>query len=190
MTIPDDPVKWSPTVVDGNGTKVMETESVHEPAEAASDVRLSRDTGAAMKGVILDTNVFVAAGFRPQSASGRVVEAVRNGRYRLIWTEATRREAEAVLGRIPRLHWTDVSDLFADAGAFTRAVAPDAFAYNTDPNDRKFAALGAATGCPAVSSDGDLLAHKEVFSFDVLTPQSFLQREGLDPGGGRKAPRA
>ncbi|MCW2239625.1 PIN domain-containing protein [Azospirillum canadense] len=119
MTIPDDPVKRHPTVMDGNGTKVMETESVHEPAEDASDVRLSRDTGAAMKGVILDTNVFVAAGFRPQSASGRLVAAIRNGRYRLIWTEATQREGEVVLSRIPRLHWKDVSDLFADAGAFT-----------------------------------------------------------------------
>ncbi len=137
-----------------------------------------------MEGLILDTNILVAAGFRPQSAAGRLVEAVRNGRYRLIWTEATRREARAVLSRIPHLRWEAVSDLFTEVGEFKGTVSPDTFAHITDPNDRKFAALGAATGCPVVSSDDDLLAHKEVFSFDVLTPQSFLQREGLDPEGG------
>ena len=32
--------------------------------------------------VILDTNVFVAAGFSERSASARIIEAVREGRLR------------------------------------------------------------------------------------------------------------
>lgn len=131
--------------------------------------------------VILDTNVFVAAGFKPRSASARIVAALREGRCRLVWNEATRSEAKAVLGRIPRLSWDDASALFTPAGEFAGPIFPDAFPQVADPNDRKFAALGAATGCPVVTSDDHLLAHRDSFSFAVLTPASFVDREGFVP---------
>ena len=60
-----------------------------------------------MPGAILDTNVFVAAGFNPASASARLLGAVGAGRRELVWSEATRRETRAVLERIPRLRWSD-----------------------------------------------------------------------------------
>ena len=130
--------------------------------------------------VILDTNVFVAAGFKPQSASARIVAAIREGRYLLVWNESTRSEAKSVLSRIPRLSWEDASALFTPAGEFVGSVFPDAFPQVADPNDRKFAALGAAAGCPVVTSDDHLLAHRETFPFAVLTPASFVGREGLE----------
>jgi hypothetical protein len=34
--------------------------------------------------VVLDTNVFVAAGFNPRSASARIVEAVKRGQVRMV----------------------------------------------------------------------------------------------------------
>ena len=40
-----------------------------------------------MEGVVIDTNVFVAAGFNPRSASGQILASVREGRFRLIWNE-------------------------------------------------------------------------------------------------------
>jgi hypothetical protein len=45
-----------------------------------------------VEGVVIDTNVFVAAGFNSKSAAARVFEGVREGRFRLIWNEPTRRE--------------------------------------------------------------------------------------------------
>ncbi len=45
--------------------------------------------------VVLDTNVFVAAGFNPGSHSARIVEAVRNGRLRMVWDNATQAENQA-----------------------------------------------------------------------------------------------
>ena len=42
--------------------------------------------------VVLDTNVFVAAGFNPRSASARIVDAVKHGQVRMVWNDATRRE--------------------------------------------------------------------------------------------------
>src|SRR6266536_2887956 len=45
--------------------------------------------------VVLDMNVFVAAGFNPGSHSARIVEAVRNGRLRMVWDNATQAENQA-----------------------------------------------------------------------------------------------
>ena len=42
-----------------------------------------------MEGIVIDTNVFVAAGFNSKSAAARVFEGVREGRFRLIWNEPT-----------------------------------------------------------------------------------------------------
>ena len=51
-----------------------------------------------MEDVVIDTNVFVAAGFNPQSASARILEGIREARFRLIWNEPTRRETETTCG--------------------------------------------------------------------------------------------
>jgi uncharacterized protein len=56
-----------------------------------------------MDGVVIDTNVFVAAGFNAKSASARILAAVREERFQLIWNQPTRRETETILRRIPRL---------------------------------------------------------------------------------------
>jgi predicted nucleic acid-binding protein len=72
---------------------------------------------------VLDTNVFVAAGFNPGSDSARLVEAVRGGQLRMIWDDATHAEIEHVLRRIPRLLWTRNADLFAPrTGSSVRSI--------------------------------------------------------------------
>jgi predicted nucleic acid-binding protein len=52
-----------------------------------------------VEGVVIDTNVFVVAGFNSKSAAARVFEGVREGRFRLIWNEPTRRETEIIVRR-------------------------------------------------------------------------------------------
>jgi predicted nucleic acid-binding protein len=47
--------------------------------------------------LVLDTNVSVAAGFNPGSHSARLLEAIRDGRLRMIWDDATREETELVM---------------------------------------------------------------------------------------------
>jgi predicted nucleic acid-binding protein len=127
-------------------------------------------------GIVVDTNVFVAAGFNPRSASARILAAVREGRLRLIWNEPTRRETELILRRIPRLKWEEVADLFRPEGEFTGPVAPEAFGLIPDPDDRKFAALSAAANVPLVTNDNHLLAHRNTLGIEVLTPREFLER--------------
>jgi putative PIN family toxin of toxin-antitoxin system len=111
--------------------------------------------------VVVDTNVFVAAGFNPRSASAKIVEAVKRGQIRMVWNEATRREIERILRHIPPLRSHAVSDLFRPEGHYAAATHPERFSFVTDPDDRKFAALAHAAGAALISNDDDLLRHRD-----------------------------
>ena len=75
-----------------------------------------------MEDVVIDTNAFVAAGFNSKSAAARLLEGVRQGRFRLIWNEPTRRETEIIVRRIPRLDWASIADLFQPEAEFAGPV--------------------------------------------------------------------
>ena len=101
--------------------------------------------------------MFVAAGFNPGSHSARLVEAVRDGRLRLVWDDATHAEIEHVMRQIPRLSWPRIADLFRSEDRFGGSTHPEAFGFVPDPADRKFAALAQAAHAPLVTSDAGLL---------------------------------
>ena len=92
-----------------------------------------------MQDVVIDTNVFVAAGFNSKSAAARVFEGVREGRFRLIWNVPTRRETEIIVRRIPRLDWASIADLFQPEAEFAGPIDLEAFTAISDPDDQKFA---------------------------------------------------
>lgn len=133
--------------------------------------------------VVLDTNIFVAAGFNPRSHSARIVEAVREGRLRLVWDEATRRETQHVVERIPPLSWSDYEDLFNKNNRHAAETDTNAFTLIPDPEDRKFIALAQAVGAVLVSRDGHLLHHRERYEVAVLTPTEFYN-DLLSEGAG------
>ena len=99
---------------------------------------------------MLDTNVFVAAGFNPGSHSAGLVQAVRDGRLRIIRDDATHVEIEHVMRHIPRLSWTRIANLFRSEDRFGGSTHPEAFAFVPDPADHKFAALADAVQAPLV----------------------------------------
>lgn len=128
--------------------------------------------------VVLDTNVFVAAGFNPGSHSAHLVEAVRDGRLRLVWNDATRTEIEHVIRQIPRLSWTRIAGLFRAEDRFGGSTHPEAFGFVPDPADRKFAALADAVQAPLVTSDAGLLNAASQMAVPVLKPSDFARRLG------------
>ena len=125
--------------------------------------------------VVLDTNVFVAAGFNPGSHSARLIEAVRHGRLRLAWDDATRQEIEHVIRQIPTLSWTRIADLFRIEERFNGSTHPEAFGFVPDPADRKFAALADAVQAPLVTSDADLLNASDQMTVPVMKPREFAR---------------
>jgi len=129
--------------------------------------------------VVLDTNVFVGAGFNPESASAVLVEAVRSGRLRMPWTDGTRAEVERILRKIPPLSWSDVEPLFRDAERLGESPDQEGFEWIPDPEDRPFAALARATGAALVSSDRHLLGGRGRAGFPVWTPGEARKRLSL-----------
>jgi predicted nucleic acid-binding protein len=122
---------------------------------------------------VLDTNVFVAAGFNPRSTSARIVDAVKQGRVRMVWNNATRREIERIMHQIPPLRNQAVARLFRPSDRFAGPTHPERFADIPDPDDRKFAALAHAAGAALISNDEHLLGHRERRELTVLTPSKF-----------------
>jgi uncharacterized protein len=126
--------------------------------------------------VVLDTNVLVAAGFKSRSASAKIVDAVKQGQVRMVWNDATRREIEHIIGKIPPLRARADGRLFRPADQFTGPTHPERFAFIPDPDDRKFAALADAAGAALISNDEHLLAHRDRMAVPVLTPGEFWRR--------------
>jgi predicted nucleic acid-binding protein len=123
--------------------------------------------------VVLDTNVLVAAGFNPRSASARIVDAVKRARARMVWNDATRREIERIVQQIPPLRRQPVTGLFRPENQVLAPTHPEHFAEIPDPDDRKFAALARAAGAVLISNDKHLLASRDQLDFPVLTPAEF-----------------
>ena len=128
---------------------------------------------------MLDTNVFVAAGFNPGSHSARLVEAVPDGRLRMVWDDATRGEIEHVMRQIPRLSWNGIADLFRAEDSFSGSTHPEEFGFVPDAADRKFAALADAAQVPLVTSDAGLLNAGGQMTVRVLKPSEFAFRTGV-----------
>ena len=133
-----------------------------------------------MNGVVVDTNVFVAAGFNSKSAAARILAAVREGRFQLVWNKPTRRETETILRRIPGLDWARVADLFRPEGEFIGPVDPDAFVMIADRDDRKFAALATEAKLPLVTNDNHILAQQRAIGIEILFAARFVARQRLD----------
>jgi predicted nucleic acid-binding protein len=123
--------------------------------------------------VVLDTNLFVAAGFNPRSRSARIIGEVDRGDLVMVWNDRTRSEIRAVLSQIPPLSWERWAGLFREEHHYQGETHPERFSLVPDPDDRKFAALAAATGATLVSNDAHLLAGRDAHDFPILSPGEF-----------------
>lgn len=128
--------------------------------------------------LVIDTNVFVGAGFSPGSHSAAILQRVERGEWVMVWNRRTRSETRAVLTRVPPLSWERVEPLFRPEHEFAGPTYPERYTIVDDPDDREFAALAAATGAVVVSSDEHLLGVREWLDVPVLTPGELMNRYG------------
>ncbi len=123
--------------------------------------------------VILDTSVVIAALFRPRSHAGRVLDGVREGRFLLLWSPATRQETERLVRRIPPIEWERVEALYREGGCRPDEGGGD-FSSIPDAEDHKFAALARQTGATLVTLDRHLLEVDPAVGVRVATPTAFM----------------
>jgi predicted nucleic acid-binding protein len=124
---------------------------------------------AAVRRVVLDTDVLVAAAYNPRSASRHVIEACLGGELTPVLSPALRREYEFILARaahrrpyLERIHQLlDGAEVVEPAQ--TPRVVPD------DPGDDKLVAALAA-GVALVSNDAHLLALADREGLEVVRP--------------------
>jgi uncharacterized protein len=130
--------------------------------------------------VVLDTNVWVAAGFNPGSSSAEIVRALQaeDGPFELVWDARTRDETREMLRKIPPLDWERVQALFSPESQHRGETRPQDFEVVADPADRHFAALAAAAGAALVTNDEHLLSVRGRLPFAVLTPGEVVPRRG------------
>ena len=131
---------------------------------------------AAVRPVVLDTNVLVAAAYNPRSASHRVVEACLGGGLTPVVSGALRREHEFILARAARgrLYLERLHQLLDGAEvvepARTPRVVPD------DPEDDKLVAAALAAGALLVTNDAHLLAIAGHEGLKVVRPADVRAR--------------
>ena len=132
--------------------------------------------------VVIDTNVLIAAAFKPASDSARLIRAVRDRLVRLVWNEETLAETRALMRRIPPISFEAVEDLFEESHRETDRLDTSAFSTVPDPDDRKFAALAAFSGATLVTLDAHLLEAARGADYLACTPSAFLRsrRSGSD----------
>jgi predicted nucleic acid-binding protein len=125
---------------------------------------------AAVRPVVLDTNVLVAAAYDTRSASRQVVEACLGGELTPVLSGAVRREYEFILARaahgrpyLEQIHRSlDGAEVVEPAQ--TPRVVPD------DPGDDKLVAAALAAVAALVSNDGHLLALAGREGLEVVRP--------------------
>lgn len=132
--------------------------------------------------VVLDTNVLVAAAFRPRGAAANVVARARAGALTVIWNDATRRESERIVRRIPPIATSNVLGVFRLGDAFTGLLDEESFAFIVDRDDRKFAALACAAQATLLTQDAHLLSVGARIPCPVMSPNAFVALVGEERG--------
>ena len=123
--------------------------------------------------------MLVGAGFRPASASGRLVAAARAGRLVAVWAAATRAEAERVVGQIPPLASFDRDGVFRPGGEWAAPLDLASWAHVAGRLDQTLAALALAASAPLVTADGPLAEGAGRGGVRVLRPAQAAAAFGL-----------
>lgn len=125
--------------------------------------------------VILDTNVFVAAGFNRKSSSYKLIEMVREGALVMMWNAKTKKETKRIVSKIPPLNWSEFEELFVKQHEYMGVTDESKYEFIKDKDDRKFASLAEATRAEIVTNDDHLLSAKNELKCKVYKPSELLQ---------------
>lgn len=119
---------------------------------------------------VIDTNLIIAARWKERSNSRELLEAVRQGRAVLLWSEDTQGEVMRILkkARPPAAFKELVESVFVPE--YKVKSTPD-INLSEDPADNKFLAAAVGGGADViVSNDKHLLELEEVKGIPIVRP--------------------
>jgi len=132
--------------------------------------------------LVVDTNLFVAALFRPRAPGpAAVLDAWRRGAIRLCVSDAVLGEVRATLRRLPVApdRKAELLDRLADP-AFTNHIPDpaDSGFRTADPSDDKFLHLALAAGAAAVVTSDRALLEVENFPVPIVKSGQWARGNG------------
>jgi putative PIN family toxin of toxin-antitoxin system len=134
-----------------------------------------------VKIIVVDTNTFIAAGWRVNAHARRVFAAVARRRFRLAVSSSIMEEYRGVSQR-PRFSGKNYSGLLGWIEKHALLVEPSPLgkARSRDPKDDIFLACALAANARfIVSSDQDLLKLGKPFGIEIIKPAQFIVRNKL-----------
>jgi putative PIN family toxin of toxin-antitoxin system len=134
-----------------------------------------------VKAIVIDTNTFIASGWRVNAHARRVFAGVARRRFRLAVSTAILDEYRGV-SRRPRFAGKNYAGLLSWIEKYALVVepAPLGKGRSRDPKDDIFLACAlSARATFIVSNDQDLLALGKPFGIEILRPAQFIARHKL-----------
>ena len=134
-----------------------------------------------MKVIVIDTNTFIASGWRVNAHARRVFANVARRRFRLAVSTAILEEYRGVSQR-PRFAGKNYAGLLSWIEKYALVVEPAPLGKrrSRDPKDDIFLACALSARAKfIVSNDQDLLALGKPFGIEILRPAQFIARHKL-----------
>ncbi|NNJ26166.1 putative toxin-antitoxin system toxin component, PIN family [Alienimonas chondri] len=133
-----------------------------------------------MRSLVLDTNLLVGAAYAPTSASGRLLDAITDGRMRWAVSPAVFEEYRFIVPRAVRrpggIRRVQAALRRAEPAFPTAAQDAAARGVSEDPDDDKFLALATAAGVDVLlSNDHHLLDVREYAGVPIHRPGDWLR---------------
>lgn len=141
-------------------------------------------------GIVVDTNLLVAAFFNKRSASFKILRMAEEKKIQIFWTESIKREAEIILTNIQKsLKSSGRKKVLAEQlEAFEKEVfnkifkqenkiknPPRVNAVKEDPSDNKFLSCALAANVDLITTtDRHLLKLRSFRQIPILTPTASL----------------
>ena len=138
------------------------------------------ETAAPPLRLVVDTNTLVAARWKPESASARIMEMSRNGTIKLLLSGDIDREYRHILKKVNASSdfWDGIDEL-SERAEWLEPV--ESIRASEDPNDDMFLTCAVSGGANyIISSDQHLLALDGFRELCICTPTSFFHQADMD----------
>jgi len=123
--------------------------------------------------------LLVAGFFNKESASEEIIDRIKKGNLKNLWSKSIKKEAEAILSQIPPIKKSYLKEIKENIFKPDNEIKnpPSINLIKEDPEDNKFIECAAEGNADfIISNDEHLLQHSGYKEIEIVTPNQFLKR--------------